>query len=35
MKQQVSYERRPRKTMAAHGVFTATDRGITLSSVQV
>ncbi|MBT2233561.1 helix-turn-helix transcriptional regulator [Nonomuraea sp. NEAU-A123] len=42
MKRQVSYQWRLRETMAAHGMFAATDlapllaeRGITLSSVQV
>ena len=42
MKRQVSYQWRLRETMAAHGMFNATDlaplladRGIKLSSVQV
>jgi hypothetical protein len=42
MKRQVSYQWRLRETMAAHGMFTASDlaplladRGIKLSSVQV
>ncbi|MEV4394785.1 helix-turn-helix transcriptional regulator [Nonomuraea sp. NPDC049607] len=42
MKRQVSYQWRLRETMAAHGMFNATDlaqpladRGITLSSVQI
>lgn len=42
MKRQVSYQWRLRETMAARGMFTATDlarpladRGITLSSVQI